>query len=87
MKQEAVKEILQTIPQNSLIHVITYKGDKICIKDNSKTSASVTSVDVRDLYIEVKNIKNVNGQSSTAYIYIDFEDVARIEATHSLRSD
>jgi hypothetical protein len=82
-----MENILQSIPQNSLVRIITSKGDKICIKDNNKSSASVITSATEEHFLMVTDVKNVNGQSATTYIYIDYDDICRVEVACTSRLD
>ena len=85
MNQCAVNKILSSIPQNSLVHVVTVKGDKICIKDNNKSTANTISVIAEIDYLQITNIKTVNNQNNTTKIFLDYSNISRIEVCDTTR--
>lgn len=86
MTQQSMENILKSIQPNSLAHVYTKKGDKICIKDTEKTTACTVTASAEEGYLKITKTQKTSSQESFSYIYIDYSDISRVEENNSARS-
>lgn len=79
LQKEALAEIFASLPAQSLAHLKTSAGDKICVKDNQITSANKISANPKEYFLEIVVTQQKNGKEHTSYTYIDYDDILRVE--------
>lgn len=80
MNKIICQKIIDNIPTNSIVHIKTKTGEKICVRDNGKTSTATIELKLENDYILVLS-KNISERKTTeSRSFIVYEAVSQIEA-------
>lgn len=85
MNKQVFKEIYDSISQESIAHIKTITGDKLCFKDNKNSTKAGISCVIHDSYVEIINIAVAEKSKKIQVTTIPYSNILLIEYSSTIK--
>lgn len=85
MTKHTFEQIFKSVPEKAIAHIKTKHGDKICVKDNSKSESNKITTTLNDEYIEISSKNSSDKKVSVNCTYVAYDEIAQFEMLHSYK--